>query len=155
MIVRSLLIVATPYQWAMSHIPMSHVSHTNESCLTYQWVTSHIWALSCKPQEVSYRVCVRLLADRVMQTTLFMTTQSDTPLHDYLLTHMSLSMATHTPRCISAWPHSHTYVALQGHPDTQRPLCMTTQSHVCLMTTNSHTCRSPRLPRHTDASRYD
>jgi len=31
------------YQWVMSHISMSHVSHINESCLTYQWVMSHIW----------------------------------------------------------------------------------------------------------------
>ena len=26
------------YQWVMSHISMSHVSHINESCLIYQWV---------------------------------------------------------------------------------------------------------------------
>jgi len=31
------------YEWAMSHIWMSHVSHMNESCLTYEWVMSHIW----------------------------------------------------------------------------------------------------------------
>ena len=26
-----------------AHIRMSHVSHMNESCLTYEWVMSHIW----------------------------------------------------------------------------------------------------------------
>jgi len=27
----------------MSHILLSHVSHMNESCLTYEWVMEHIW----------------------------------------------------------------------------------------------------------------
>ena len=27
----------------MSHIWMSHVTHMNESCHTYEWVMSHIW----------------------------------------------------------------------------------------------------------------
>jgi len=27
----------------MSHIWMSHVTHTNEPCRTYEWVMSHIW----------------------------------------------------------------------------------------------------------------
>ena len=31
------------YEWVMSHIWMSHVPHMNESCLTYEWVMSHIW----------------------------------------------------------------------------------------------------------------
>jgi len=30
--------------WVMSHICMSHVAHTNESCRTYDRVMSHIWA---------------------------------------------------------------------------------------------------------------
>jgi len=31
------------YEWVLSHIWMSQVSHMNESCLTYEWVMSHIW----------------------------------------------------------------------------------------------------------------
>jgi len=31
------------YEWAMSHIWMSHVTHMNESCRTYEWAMSHIW----------------------------------------------------------------------------------------------------------------
>ena len=31
------------YEWVMSHIWMSPVTHTNESCHTYEWVMSHIW----------------------------------------------------------------------------------------------------------------
>jgi len=30
------------YEWVMSHIWMSHVTHMNESCHTYGWVMSHI-----------------------------------------------------------------------------------------------------------------
>jgi len=30
------------YEFAMSHIWMSHVTHINESCHTYEWPTSHI-----------------------------------------------------------------------------------------------------------------
>jgi len=31
------------YQWVMSHISMSHVTRMNESCHTYQWVMSHVY----------------------------------------------------------------------------------------------------------------
>jgi len=31
------------YEWAMSHMWKSHVSHVNESCRTYEWVMSHVW----------------------------------------------------------------------------------------------------------------
>jgi len=31
------------YEWVMSHIWMSLVTHMNESCHTYEWVMSHIW----------------------------------------------------------------------------------------------------------------
>ena len=30
------------YEWVMSHIWMGHVTHMNESCHTYAWVMSHI-----------------------------------------------------------------------------------------------------------------
>jgi len=69
-ILRSLLLVATPYllmrppqltshiwmchvthmneshhtwEWVMSQIWMSHATHMNESCHTYEWIMSHIW----------------------------------------------------------------------------------------------------------------
>jgi len=31
------------YEWVVSHIWMSRVTHMNESCHTYEWVVSHIW----------------------------------------------------------------------------------------------------------------
>jgi len=31
------------YEWDMPHMWMSHVTHMNESCHTYEWVMSHIW----------------------------------------------------------------------------------------------------------------
>ena len=31
------------YEWVMSHIWMSHVTHMKESCHTYEWAMSHIW----------------------------------------------------------------------------------------------------------------
>jgi len=31
------------YEWVMSHVWMSHVSRMNESCLTYERVMSHVW----------------------------------------------------------------------------------------------------------------
>ena len=30
------------YEWVMSHIWMSHVTHMNEPCHTYEWVMSHM-----------------------------------------------------------------------------------------------------------------
>ena len=35
------------YQWVMSHISMSHVTHWNESCHTYEWVMSQINMQAC------------------------------------------------------------------------------------------------------------
>ena len=35
----------------MSHIPMSHVSHTNESCLTYQWVMTQGLQFGCNMRD--------------------------------------------------------------------------------------------------------
>ena len=31
------------YEWVMSHIWMRHVTHMNASCHTYEWVMSHAW----------------------------------------------------------------------------------------------------------------
>jgi len=68
-ILRSLLILATPYEyrrrlfpqhthdgpfvclWHMCHIWMSHVTHMNESCHTYEWVMSHIEI--CRPIHIN------------------------------------------------------------------------------------------------------
>jgi len=33
------------YEWVTSHIWMSHVTHMNESCHTYEWDSPHIWIL--------------------------------------------------------------------------------------------------------------
>ena len=30
-------------KWVMTNIRMSHVTHMNESCHTYEWIMSHIW----------------------------------------------------------------------------------------------------------------
>ena len=42
-ILRSLLSVATPYEWGVLHIWMSHFTHKNKACHTYQEGLSHIW----------------------------------------------------------------------------------------------------------------
>jgi len=31
------------YEWVMSHMWMSHVTHVNESCHICEWVMSHVW----------------------------------------------------------------------------------------------------------------
>jgi len=47
------------YEWDMSHIWMSHVSHTNESCLTYESCMLHIWGVSWLSEWVSLSaICV-------------------------------------------------------------------------------------------------
>ena len=42
------------YEWIMSHIWMSHVTHMNESCHTYEWVMSHIWMSHVTDMNESY-----------------------------------------------------------------------------------------------------
>ena len=37
-----------------SHIWMSHVTHMNESCQTYEWVVSHIWIVGSFKLQVSF-----------------------------------------------------------------------------------------------------
>jgi len=52
--------------WVMSHIWMSHVTHMNESCYTYEWVMLHIWMShvthrneSCRTYEwVMSHICI-------------------------------------------------------------------------------------------------
>ena len=31
------------YEWVMSHVWMSHVTHMNESCHAYEWAMSQVW----------------------------------------------------------------------------------------------------------------
>jgi len=43
-------------QWVMSHMWMSHVTHVNESCHTYEWVMSHTWMLHTRARIYGQRV---------------------------------------------------------------------------------------------------
>ena len=44
-----------PPEWVMSHIWISHVTHTNEPCLTYEWVVSHLWRSHTHETETKLR----------------------------------------------------------------------------------------------------
>jgi len=35
------------YEWIMSHVRMGHVTRTNESCHTYEWIMSHVLIEMC------------------------------------------------------------------------------------------------------------
>ena len=41
-------------EWVMSHIRMSHVTHMNESCNTLEWVMSHVWMSNITHMSKSY-----------------------------------------------------------------------------------------------------
>jgi len=73
------------YEWVMSHIWMSHVTHINEPCHTYQWVMSHIWMSHV--------------------------THKNEPCHTYewVMSHISMSHATHMnePFHTYEWVMSH------------------------------------------------
>ena len=56
-ILRSILIVATPYEKVVSGIWMSHVTHMNESCHTYEWVMSYTWRNYIRDLKESCHTC--------------------------------------------------------------------------------------------------
>ena len=46
------------YEWVMSHIWMSHVTHMNESFHTYEWTMSHIWISHVTHMTESCHTCM-------------------------------------------------------------------------------------------------
>jgi len=79
------------YEWVMSHIRMSHVTHTNESCHTYEWVMSHI-----RMSHVTYM-------------------NESCHIYDWVMSHIRMSHVTHTNESchIYDWANYHT----QQHRD--------------------------------------
>ena len=55
------------YEWVMSHVWMSHVSHTNESrvdasCLLHEWVMCHVWMSQVSYTNESWVMCGRVIS---------------------------------------------------------------------------------------------
>jgi len=46
------------HECATSHIRIPHITHRNESCHTYKWVTTHIWM--SQATNAGCRVCIRV-----------------------------------------------------------------------------------------------
>jgi len=120
------------YEWVMSHICismshiwMSHVTHMNESCHTYERVMSHIW--------MSHDTCVRDLesdgasshAVEGIPTAIW---KRKRDLRDAIHVKRALYACQKSPICMSKEPYMHVKRALQGGLWT-RPYC-DTQCHL-------------------------
>jgi len=100
---------------------MSHVTHTNESCRTYEWVMSHIW--------ISHGTCVRDLesdgafSDAVegMPTAIWKR-KRDLRYANHVK--RALYACWKSPICMSKEPYMHVERALQGVL-WMRPCCDT------------------------------
>jgi len=45
------------YEWVTSHVWMSHVTHTSKWCRTYEWGVSHIWMRHVANMNKSWHIC--------------------------------------------------------------------------------------------------
>jgi len=88
------------FEWVMSHIWMSHVTHLNESSHTFEWVMSHIWM-----SHVTHLIESRHTSDWVMS-------------HIWMshVTHMNESCHTYTieSRCRNPCRHTHDPIKYVG-----------------------------------------
>jgi len=73
--------------WATSHIWMSHVTHMNESCHTYEWVMSHTW--------MSHVTCVRATSQLKESCNAWLPLVS----YEWVMSHMNVTHPSggHTP----------------------------------------------------------
>ena len=87
------------------HIWMSHVTHTNESCHTYEWVMSHIWMSHVTHIDESYHayklyyICTHI--DESYRTHIRTCT--------HICTHIDESHRTHIHKYTHICTHIHTY----------------------------------------------
>ena len=83
------------------HIHMSHVSCINESCLTYQWVTSHISMSVSTHSNVCIYTYLHIHIYAAVEKTCAQTVYGDRPLH----IRMHILMYT----CMYIYMYKHTY----------------------------------------------
>ena len=118
------------YEWVMLHIWISHVTHMNESCRTYEWVMAHIW--------MSY---VRTYEWVMSHIWVSHVTHMNESCHTYewVLSHIWMSHVTRMNESCHTyeWVISHVWMSLVTH--------MNESCHAARM--NGH-----RSPRHKGAN---
>ena len=81
------------YAWAMLHVWMSHVTHMNESCPTYEGVMSHIWRSHVTHMNESCHTCECVMALVWMSHVTHMKESCHT--YEWVMSHMLMSHVTH------------------------------------------------------------
>ena len=93
-ILRSLLIVATPYQRVMLHIWTGLVIHMNEFCHAHEHVISHIWTIAPHMQARHVaRTCGWVMSHTWMSHVTHMNESYRT--HEWVMSHIVVSHVTH------------------------------------------------------------
>jgi len=67
------------YEWVMPHLWMSHGTHTNESCHTHKWVMPHIWMSHATHMNESWHT------------------------YEWVMPHIRMSHATHMNESCHVW----------------------------------------------------
>jgi len=91
------------YEWVMSHIWMSHVTHLNESSHTYEWVMSHIWMSHVTHMNKS-----------------FTHMNKSWHAHEWVMPHTWMSHATHMNESC----HTHEWVMSLTRANDEQALCL-------------------------------
>ena len=88
-------------EWVISHICMSHVTHANESCYTYEWVMSHIWMSHVTHMNDSCHTCEWVMAHVWMSHVTHMNESCHTC--GWVMSHIWTSHVTHMNEPSHIW----------------------------------------------------
>jgi len=86
------------YEWVMSQVWIGHVTHTNESCLTYEWVMSHVRMSHVTrtnemlPSAWSVGPYLRVESDMTHDAN----TDKSCHTYEWVMSHVRMSHVTHT-----------------------------------------------------------
>ena len=97
----------------MSHIWMSHVTHMNESCHTYEWLMSHIWMSHVAHMNESGHTCEWVMSLIV----------APPHAHTHALSYTHLLTRTFLPIYLLIHPPTHPHIHLFTHPPIQTKSC--------------------------------
>jgi len=139
------------YEWVMSHVWMGHVTHMTESCHTYEWVMSHIWMSHVTRMNESCRAYEWVMSHIWMSHVTHMTESCQT--YEWVMSHKRRSHVTHMKTHTNSMRYAkvmrvshvtHTNESCHTHDRVMSNIWTSHVTHECVM---SHKWKHPlRVP---------
>ena len=111
------------YEWVMSHVWMSHVTHMNKSCRTCEWVSTPVWMSHVTHMNGSCHTCEWVLPHAWISPDAHMNELVTRMSH---VTHMKESRHTYE------WDMSHMWMSQITHMHASCHTCHITRVNVSL-----------------------